>query len=155
HAQVPFQSDYLTPIFSSQKLTTTQTVTKLGKILLGDTSAKLPMYCSEFAWHMLALSSCTADDITNAPDDGASCVDPMFDPMPIVSKAGGPLGLGEGPLASLMLGAPETHGALVAQLFAEHPENAAHLSSGHVATQTALKQLGVITALNGYYAART
>ncbi len=52
--KVKFQKDYLNPIFASKRMTTTQTVTQLGKIILGQGTMDLPMYCSEFAWHMLA-----------------------------------------------------------------------------------------------------
>lgn len=45
--QVKFQSDYLTPSFVSAGMTTRQTVTTLGKIILeADTTTKLPMFCS-------------------------------------------------------------------------------------------------------------
>ncbi len=74
--QIKFQSDYLVPSYVSARMTTRQTVTTLGKIILEvDTTTKLPMYCSEFAWHMLALSSCTDAEIRNAPAGGAACVD--------------------------------------------------------------------------------
>ena len=62
-AQIKFQSDYLVPSFVRAGLTTRQTVTILGRIIVeADTDTKLPMYCSEFAWHMLALSACSTDD---------------------------------------------------------------------------------------------
>lgn len=67
-AQVKFQSDYMVPAFVARQVSTQVTVTLLGKIILEqDRDAKLPMYCSEFAWHMLVLSNCTAEEIRNAP----------------------------------------------------------------------------------------
>jgi len=68
--KVKFQKDYLTPIFASKRMTTTQIVTQLGKIILGQGTMDLPMYCSEFAWHMLALSSCSEAEITSAGPEG-------------------------------------------------------------------------------------
>lgn len=109
-AQVKFQGDYMAPTFFANKKTTRQTVTTLGKIILElDTRTQQPMYCSEFAWHMLALSGCSFDEIKNAGPEGASCVAPVFDPMVMVSTKSGQFGLGEGPLADLLaakLGAP-------------------------------------------------
>lgn len=136
--QIKFQSDYLVPSFVSAGKTTRQTVTTLGKIILEvDTTTKQPMYCSEFAWHMLALSACTAEEIRTAGPEGASCVDDVFAPMPLVAEADGQLGLAEGPLLSLMKLPAETRVPLVAKIFTTG--NASGLSSGHrmVAEQVA------------------
>jgi len=128
--QIKFQSDYLTPAYVSAKKTTRQTVTELGKIILEiDTTTKQPMFCSEFAWHMLALSACTADQIRNAPAEGASCVDDVFAPMPLVASTTSEVGLAEGPLLVLMK-LPDAIRALnVAKIF--ETGNPAKLSSGH------------------------
>jgi hypothetical protein len=153
HGQMPFQSNYLTPVFDIQKISTKQTVTKLGKIILGtDKTATLPVYCSEFAWHMLALSACSEDDIKNAGPEGADCVDPMFDPMPISSSSGGAFGLADGPLTNLMLAPADKRGGLVAQLFRDG--DAAKLSSGHRQAAEQVEQLGIIKGLLGFYSAR-
>ncbi|MFN0247254.1 MAG: hypothetical protein ACKV2T_10235 [Kofleriaceae bacterium] len=136
--QIKFQSDYLVPAFVSAGKSTRQTVTTLGKIILEvDTTTKQPMYCSEFAWHMLALSACTADQIRSAGPEGASCVDDVFEPMPLVAEADGQLGLAEGPLLSLMKLPAEGRAALVGSIFTTG--NASGLSSGHraVAEQVA------------------
>ena len=128
--QIKFQSDYLTPAYVSAGKTPRQTVTELGKIILEiDTTTKQPMFCSEFAWHMLALSSCTPDQIRNAPPEGASCVDDVFAPMPLVTSTATEVGLAEGPLLVLMK-LPEPIRALnVAHIF--ETGNPAKLSSGH------------------------
>src|SRR4051794_31663089 len=42
------------------------------------------MYCSGFAWHLLALSSCTPDGIRDAGPDGAECDGPI---EPIVADS--------------------------------------------------------------------
>ena len=126
------------PSFVSAGKTTRQTVTTLGKIILEvDTTTKQPMYCSEFAWHMLALSACTAEEIRTAGPEGASCVDDVFEPMPLISAAAGEVGLAEGPLLSLMKLPAETRVPLVAKIFTTG--NASGLSSGHraVAEQVA------------------
>lgn len=44
---------------------------------------------------MLALSNCTAEEIRNAPAEGAACVDPVFAPMPLIGDDRAP-GLAEG-----------------------------------------------------------
>ena len=136
--QVKFQKDYLTPIFASTRMTTKQTVTKLGQIILEeDKTTKLPMYCSEFAWHMLALSSCSEEQIREAGPEGADCVDPLFDPMTLVSTTQGHIGLAEGPLQNILIAPPADREALIGKVFATG--NASGLSSGHraVAEQVA------------------
>jgi hypothetical protein len=101
--QIKFQSDYLTPDYVSAGKTTRQTITTLGKIILeADTTTKQPMFCSEFAWHMLALSNCTADEIRSAPEEGAACVDEVFAPMPLVASSATEVGLADGPLIALL-----------------------------------------------------
>src|SRR6185503_4127498 len=94
------------------------TVTTLGKIILElDKTTKQPMYCSEFAWHMLALSSCTADQIRDAGPDGASCVDDVFAPMPLVGKDATEVGLADGPLLNLLSMPAPIRLANVAKIF--------------------------------------
>ena len=128
--QIKFQSDYLVPAFVSAGKTPRQTITTLGKIILeADTTTKQPMYCSEFAWHMLALSSCTADQIRNAPPEGASCVDDVFAPMPLVSGTATEVGLAEGPLLVLLKMPEPIRLANVPKIF--ETGNPAKLSSGH------------------------
>jgi hypothetical protein len=128
--QIKFQSDYLVPSYVSARKTTRQTVTTLGKIILeADTTTKQPMYCSEFAWHMLALSACTAADIRSAGPDGASCVDDVFAPMPLVAANANEVGLAEGPLLALMKMPAPIRATNVAKVF--DTGNAARLSSGH------------------------
>ncbi|MFO0738665.1 MAG: hypothetical protein U0270_22400 [Labilithrix sp.] len=147
-AQVKFQSDYLTPIYAAKKMTTKQTVTTLGKIILEqDTSTKLPMFCSEFAWHMIALSNCSAADIQAAGPEGASCVDPMFEPMPLVSTTEGEIGLAEGPLTNVLIAPPADRQKLIGQIFATG--NASGLSSGHRAVAEQVAPL--MTGLSQYY----
>jgi hypothetical protein len=150
-AQVKFQKDYLTPIFAATRMTPQQTVTKLGQIILEqDKTTKLPMYCSEFAWHMLALSNCSETDIRTAPPEGASCVDPVFAPMPLVSSEDGQIGLAEGPLENVLIAPPADRAALISKIFATG--NANGLSSGHRAVAEQVAPL--MQGLAKFYAAK-
>lgn len=149
--QVKFQSDYLVPSYVRAGMTTRQTVTTLGKIILElDTTTKIPMYCSEFAWHMLALSACSATEIRDAGPEGASCVDDVFAPMPLVASEDGQLGMAEGPLLALMKLPAESRGALVPKIF--ETGNAARLSSGHRMVSEQVAPL--MAPLQELYAAR-
>jgi hypothetical protein len=149
-AQLKFQSDYLTPIFVATGMTTRQTVTKLGQIIVeADTTTKLPTYCAEFAWHMIALSNCTQQDIESAPEEGAACVDPPFEPMSLVST-GQDAGLAEGPLLSLLEAPAEARLGLVAPIF--EAGNPTKLSSGHRAVAEQVAPL--MGGLSQYYQAR-
>ncbi len=149
--QVKFQKDYLTPIFAATRMTPKQTVTKLGQIILEkDTTTKLPMYCSEFAWHMLALSSCSEQQIRDAGPEGAECVDPLFEPMPLVSTTQGYIGLAEGPLQNILIAPPADRQALVGKVFATG--NANGLSSGHRAVAEQVAPL--MAGLAQYYGAK-
>jgi hypothetical protein len=128
--QIKFQSDYLVPAWASAAKTPRQTITTLGQIILeSDTTTKQPMYCSEFAWHMLALSSCTAEEILNAPAEGASCVDDVFAPMPLVAANATEVGMADGPLIALKAMPEPIRLANVTKIFATG--DAAKLSSGH------------------------
>ncbi len=150
-AQVKFQKDYLTPIFAATGMTTRQTVTTLGRIILEeDTTTKLPMYCSEFAWHMLALSNCSEEEIREAGPEGAECVDPPFDPMPLVSPTEDGIGLAEGPLQNLMFAPPDRRPALIAKIFTTG--DASGLSSGHRAVAEQVAPL--MDGLARYYGAK-
>ncbi len=149
--QIKFQSDYLMPTYASHGETPRQMVTTLGKILLEeDTDTQMPMYCSEFAWHMLALSGCTADEISNAPEEGAACVDPPFAPMPLLPANTGEIGIAEGPLRALAFLPADEQPAAMGQVFAEG--NASGLSSGHRAVAESVAPL--MEPLSQYYGAR-
>lgn len=150
YGKVRFQKDYLTPIFAAKRMTTTQTVTELGKIILGAGTMDLPMYCSEFAWHMLALSACTETQIRDAGPEGAACVKPVFAPMQLAATDAGSTGLAEGPLVSILAAPVADRGALVRQIFVAG--DAARLSSGHRAVAEQVAPL--MAGLSQYYGAR-
>lgn len=149
--KVKFQKDYLTPIFASKRMTTTQTVTHLGKIILGQGTTDLPMYCSEFAWHMLALSNCTEADIRSAGPEGAACVKPVFAPMQLAATDAESTGLAEGPLVSVLAAPAADRAGLVAQIFTPGG-NGGRLSSGHRAVAEQVAPL--MSGLAQYYGAR-
>lgn len=149
HAQVGFQSNYLTPIFQIKNMTTKQTITKLGQILMrSDKTTHLDMYCSELAWHLLALSNCSETDILNATDEGSDCVAPIFAPMPLIGTPDA-IGLGEGPLRMIQTAPPADQSGLIPQVF--KTGNASGLSAGHRAVAQKLEQMGLIAGLNQYY----
>ena len=131
-------------------MTTTQTVTQLGKIILDKGTMDLPMYCSEFAWHMLALSNCTEADILSAGPEGASCVKPVFAPMQLAATDAQSTGLAEGPLVSILAAPAAARAILVAQIFVAG--NAGRLSSGHRAVAEQVAPL--MSGLSQYYGAR-
>ncbi len=149
--KVKFQKDYLTPIFASKRMTTTQTVTQLGKIILNQGTMDLPMYCSEFAWHMLALSSCSEAEITSAGPEGAACVKPVFAPMQLAATDAQSTGLAEGPLVSILSVPAAQRADLVAQIFTPGG-NGGRLSSGHRAVAEQVAPL--MSGLSQYYGAR-
>ncbi len=149
--QIKFQKDYLAPTFATQRKTVQQTVTQLGKIILQvDQTTQQPMYCSEFAWHMLALSNCTDAEIANAGPEGASCVDPVFDPMPLLPTNANEVGLAEGPLSSLLAAPAESRATLLPTIFTQG--DAARLSSGHRAVSEQVAPL--MPGVQAYFGAR-
>jgi len=159
YGKVRFQKDYLTPIFASKRMTTTQTVTQLGKIILNEGTMDLPMYCSEFAWHMLALSNCSEAEIRSAGPEGAACVKPVFAPMQLAATDAQSTGLAEGPLASIMAAPAADRASFIKQIFA-CPDattpgceaNGGRLSSGHRAVSEQVAPL--MPGLAQFYGAR-
>ena len=152
HDQLPFNSDYLAPSYARDGRTTKANVTTLGKIILRqDKTTQIGMFCSEIAWHLLALSNCERADIENAPAEGAACVEQTFRPMPILGEAGH-AGLADGPLLTIQRGSAEAQQKLLADLFPSAP-NAAKLSSGHRAVAEALESQGLMAGAKGYYQA--
>ncbi|MBX3187253.1 MAG: hypothetical protein KF819_09565 [Labilithrix sp.] len=150
YGKVRFQKDYLAPIFATRRMTTKQTVTQLGKIILNQGTMDLPMYCSEFAWHMLALSSCTEAEIRAAGPDGAACVKPVFDPMQLAATDASSVGLTEGPLTTILSAPAADRAGLVRSVF--EGGNPGRLSSGHRAVAEQVAPL--MAGLSQYYGAR-
>ena len=149
NGRVSFNTDYLAPSAPSPA-EVRKLATALGKAIIGAPGPSIKVFCSEFAYNMLALSACSEEEIRSAGADGAACVAPIFDPLPMLSQDGSVVGLGEGPLAGI-LGAPaEQRGALVDQMFTSM--SAANMSSGHRATAEATGPL--MGPLKQYYQAR-
>jgi len=147
-AQVKFQPDYMKPAF----LTTgspVKSATMLGKILLEqDKTTKLPMFCSEFAYHMLALSACTPDQIRNTQGNEASCVQLLFNPMPLTATSATEVGLADGPFLNLLPLQGAGRAQLLKNVFCAEGSQCnggAKLSSGHraVAQQVAPLMAGL------------
>lgn len=153
YGRVKFQSDYLRPTFTFPELgmNTKQSATELGRILLNQSSKELPMYCSEFVWHMLALSGCTEAQIKTAGPEGASCVAPVFQPMDMVAKTSADIGLGEGPLYLASITTGTDRFALATQVFTQG-NNSSRLSSGHRAVSESIAPF--MEPLSQYYMAR-
>lgn len=149
NGRVSFNSDYLAPSAKTRD-EVKKLATALGKAIIGAPGPNISIFCSEFAYNMLALSGCTEQEIRAAGAEGAACVDPLFDPLPMLSSDESIVGLGEGPLASV-LGAPaEQRGALIEQMFTSMA--AANMSSGHRATAEATGPM--MAPLQQYYQAR-
>jgi hypothetical protein len=149
NGRVSFNTDYLSPS-ATDATAVRKLATALGKAIIGAPGPSIKIFCSEFAYNMLALSACTEDEIRSAGADGAACVAPLFDPLPMLAQDEGVVGLGEGPLAAV-LGAPaEQRGALIEQMFTSMA--AANMSSGHRATAEATGPL--MAPLKQYYQAR-
>lgn len=149
NGRVSFNSDYLAPSARTRD-DVRRLATALGKAIIGAPGPNMSFFCSEFAYNMLALSSCSESEIRSAGADGAACVDPLFDPLPMLSTDENIVGLGEGPLAGI-LGAPaDRRGALIEQMFTSM--SAANMSSGHRATAEATAPL--MGPLKQYYQAR-
>ena len=131
-------------------------VTKLGRILNGldKTSTDLTMFCSEYAWALLSLSSCIPADpeIMDKTVGDASCVTPIFEAMNMARNGGVP-GLTEGPL--LALKALDANGAeeveLLKKLFTQGEMSG--LSPGHRALATNPQMAALVEALKMLYPA--
>jgi hypothetical protein len=149
NGRVSFNTDYLAPS-ATDAAAVRKLATALGKAIIGAPGPSIKVFCSEFAYNMLALSACSEEEIRAAGADGAACVAPLFDPLPMLAQDDSIVGLGEGPLAGI-LGAPaEQRGALVEQMFTSM--SAANMSSGHRATAEATGPL--MGPLKQYYQAR-
>ena len=154
-SQVKFQSDYMNPSYNATDGTTRQTVTTLGKIVLEqDKRSKLPMYCSEFAWHMLALSHCSQEEIRAAGPEGAACMKEPFAPMPMTAVTAEEVGMADGPLYNLLQLSQRNRKSELAEIFCSDApcDGGARLSSGHRAVATMVSDL--MAGLEQIFAAR-
>merc|ERR1711991_676277 len=99
-----------------------------------DNRTKLPMFCSEFAYYMLALSTCSPTDIKRAGAEGASCVQLPFSPMPLTAEKASDVGMADGPLINLLALPQSQRMESINKVFCSNGYNCvngAKLSSGH------------------------
>lgn len=140
-SQLKFNDDYNAPKYKSAR--SLDFVKKLGQIGLGQArgGGVLDLYCSEFAWTILALRGC--DPATTAEEFSArgtpSCIKLPMEPMDptgnsITSKSrSARIGLVDGPLHVIdrLNIADEERKSLMQSVFVENPENLKKMSSGH------------------------
>lgn len=156
--QLNFNSDYNAPKYGPGK--PLEFVKSIGQMALGQSVAgTTDLYCSEFAWALLALRNCdpakSADDF--AKSGVPSCISPGFAPMEATGdymtkrSRRSHAGLADGPLMvidsmNLPKGPRET---LLRSVFKENPGGLAKMSSGH--RQVAEQMKPKFAPLESYY----
>jgi hypothetical protein len=138
--QIAFNDDYNAPKYVSGK--PVNFVKQLAQIGLGQNPpGKVDMYCSEFAWSLLALRQCdpaaTGDQFKGSRVP--SCVKPIMEPMHATGDyvfrktKGSYSGLADGPLMVIdtMKLPAEKKTALVKGIFVDDKAKMSKLSSGH------------------------
>lgn len=139
-SQIKFNDDYNAPKYKPGK--PLEFVKHVGQIALGQNPAgTIDLYCSEFAWSLLALKDCdpakTADDFKGSRVP--SCVKPPMKPLDAagntVTSAGrtSVVGLADGPLTvidGLKIPAADRK-ALLESVFVENPKALSKMSEGH------------------------
>ncbi len=157
-SQISFNQDYNAPKYRPHR--SLGFVKQLGQIALGQNpSGNLDMFCSEFAWSMLALRDCdpdkTADDFKGSRVP--ACIKEPMHPM----KATGNVvphhwrssysGLADGPLLvvdSMKLPA-EQRDKLLHSVFVDNPEGLKKMSVGHRTIAKSMKSK--FERLESYY----
>ncbi len=139
-SQISFNQDYNAPKYRPHH--SLDFVQRLGQIALGQNPpGTMDMFCSEFAWSMLALRDCdpdkTADDFKGSRVP--ACIKPVMRPM----KATGNVvphhwrssysGLADGPLLVIdaMKLPAEQRQKLLQSVFVDNPEGLKKMSVGH------------------------
>lgn len=139
-SQIKFNDDYNAPKYKPGK--PVEFVKHLGQIALGQNPpGTLDLYCSEFAWSVLALKGCdpakTADDFKGSRVP--SCVKPPMTPLDAagntITSAGrtSRVGLADGPLTVIDgLKIPKSdRDTLLQSVFVENPSKLSKMSEGH------------------------
>ncbi len=156
--QIDFNEDYNDPKYRPGK--PLSFVKRLGQIALGQKPrGKIDMYCSEFAWSLLALRDCDPDDNVNAFRSRSMpvCVTPIMQPMHATGTyVGGEsrnayTGLADGPLlvvSSLNLPRKERD-RLLKSIFVADPEGMKKMSEGH--REIAKRMQDSFAKLDTYY----
>jgi hypothetical protein len=156
--QIDFNQDYNDPKYKPGK--PLSFVKRLGQIALGQKPrGKIDMYCSEFAWSLLALRNCDPDDNVNAFRSRSMpvCVTPVMQPMHATGTyVGGEsrnayTGLADGPLLVVSsLNLPrEERDRLLQSIFVADPAGMAKMSEGH--RDIAKKMQDRFAKLESYY----
>jgi len=139
-SQISFNDDYNAPKISGDS--GLGFVKHLAQLGLGQNpSGQTSMYCSEFAWSVLALRNCDPAKTADAFKGGRvpSCVSPIMEPLPATGTymstrtSRAKIGLAEGPLMviDVMKMPEELRNKWVEDVFAENPRALARMSSGH------------------------
>lgn len=141
-AGISFNDDYNAPKYSSDSQL--KFVKHLAQLGLGQNPpGQTSMFCSEFAWSILALRNCdpakTADSFRTSRVP--SCVTPIMEPLPATGTymstrtSRAKIGLAEGPLMVIdtMKLPDEKRDKLVDEIFVENPKALARMSHGHQA----------------------
>jgi hypothetical protein len=139
-AQIAFNQDYNDPKFKPGK--PLEFVKQLGQIALGQNPpGKVEMFCSEFAWSLLALRDCDPDTSAEAFKNRGvpSCIRPAMRPMRatgnyVTSKSRTSYtGLGDGPLVVIdTLKLPDAEREkMVRSIFTANPAGMKRMSEGH------------------------
>jgi hypothetical protein len=138
--QIDFNEDYNDPKYRPGQ--PPMFVKRVGQLALGqEAPGKVAMYCSEFAWSLLALRNCNPDDNRQAFGGAGMpvCVSPIMRAMAPTGTylAGknpyGSAGLADGPLivvAALGL-AREERERMLQSIFVADPEGMKKMSEGH------------------------
>lgn len=137
--KISFNKDYSAPTFNPNAAEPLSFVKDIGAHALGLPGKTQSVYCSEFAWAVLALRNC--DPVKNKADFAKSevpkCIDPLFEPMKAVGdfaqtqNLSDDAGLTDGPLLLLQamnLEAKE-NAAVITEAFTA--SESSRMSQGH------------------------
>lgn len=139
-AKIKFNDDYNAPKYKSGR--PLEFVKIIGRLALGqDTTGVLDVYCSEFAWAVLALRRCdpekTADDFKGGRVP--SCITPVMTPLEATGNnipgrgRWTKIGLADGPMTIIdgLKRPMSERRALLEAVFTENPEGLKKMSEGH------------------------
>lgn len=139
-SQISFNDDYNAPKYRPGQ--PINFVKQLGQIALGQNpSGNVSMYCSEFAWSLLAMKNCDPEKSADAFKASGipSCVKPMMTPMDATgdfvanNSRNANLGYADGPLMVIdTMKLPEAERTkLLKDVFVSNQSGLAKLSTGH------------------------
>jgi len=159
-SQISFNDDYNAPKYKSGK--PVEFVTHLGRVALRQNPpGNVGLYCSEFAWSLLALRQCDPDTVGDAFQRSGvpSCVKPIMEPLNATGSfvfrqsRSADAGLADGPLMVIesMKLPEEQRTKQLKAVFATNPAALAKLSTGH--RKVAEDMQSSFTRLESYYLA--